>query len=102
VTNAIDPLVVALTIENRVEGVIWVLLLGVKVFALCDALVRKDAFYVAADKQNKAFWLLLLVVFLVLHILLKDPRHILNLIGTVAAFVYLADVRPLLRSMHSR
>ena len=101
-TNAIDPLVVALTIENRVEGVIWVLLLGVKVFALCDALVRKDAFYVAADKQNKAFWLLLLVVFLVLHILLKDPRHILNLIGTVAAFVYLADVRPLLRSMHSR
>jgi len=102
VTNAIDPLVVALTIENRVEGVIWVLLLGVKVFALCDALVRKDAFYVAADKQNKAFWLLLLVVFLVLHILLEDPRHILNLIGTVAAFVYLADVRPLLRSMHSR
>jgi magnesium-transporting ATPase (P-type) len=102
VTNAIDPLVVALTIENRVEAVIWVLLLGVKVFALCDALVRKDAFYVAADKQNKAFWLLLLVVFLVLHILLEDPRHILNLIGTVAAFVYLADVRPLLRSMHSR
>lgn len=100
-TAAIDPLV-ALTIEGWVAFVIWVLLLGVKVFALCDALVRKDAFYVAADKQNKAFWLLLLVVFLALHILLEDPRHILNLIGTVAAFVYLADVRPLLRSMHSR
>lgn len=100
-TAAIDPLV-ALTIEGWVAFVIWGLLLGVKVFALCDALVRKDAFYVAADKQNKAFWLLLLVVFLALHILLEDPRHILNLIGTVAAFVYLADVRPLLRSMHSR
>ncbi len=101
-TNAaIDPLV-ALTIENKVEAVIWVLLLGVKVFALCDALIRKDAFYVAADKQNKAFWLLLLVVFLALHFFPRSPQNILNLIGTVAAFVYLADVRPMLRSMHSR
>lgn len=99
--TAIDPLV-AFTIEDRVAFVIWALLLAVKVFALCDALIRKDAFYVAADKQNKAFWLLLLVVFLALHILLASPLHILNLIGTIAAFVYLADVRPLLRSMHSR
>lgn len=98
---AVNPLI-ALTIENEVGFVIWVLLFAVKLFALCDAVLRKDAFFVAADKQNKAFWLLLLVVFLALHILLRDPRHILNLIGTVAAFVYLADVRPTLRSMHSR
>lgn len=100
-TAAINPLV-ALTIESWVLLGIWMLLLGVKAFALADALIRKDAFYVAADKQNKAFWLLMLVVFLVLHFILEDPRHVLNLIGTVAAFVYLADVRPLLRSMHSR
>lgn len=100
-TTAIDPLV-ALRIEGWVSLGIWMVLLAVKVFALCDALIRKDAFYVAADKQNKAFWLLLLVVFLALHIFLQSPLHVLNLIGTVAAFVYLADVRPLLRSMHSR
>lgn len=100
-TTALDPLV-AFTIEDKVAAGIWILLFAVKVFALCDALIRKDAFYVAADKQNKAFWLLLLVVFLALHILLPSPLHILNLIGTVAALVYLADVRPLLRSMHSR
>jgi Protein of unknown function (DUF2516) len=98
---AVDPLI-ALTIENQVAFVIWVVLFAVKLFALCDAVIRKDAFFVAADKQNKAFWLLLLVVFLALHILLKDPLHILNLIGTVVALVYLADVRPMLRSMHSR
>jgi len=102
VTNAaIDPLV-ALTVESWVEFVIWTLLLAVKAFALVDALMHKDAFYVAADKQNKAFWLLLLVVFLALHYFLRSPQHFLNLIGTVAAFVYLADVRPTLRSMHSR
>jgi hypothetical protein len=100
-TAAGDPLI-ALRIEANILFVIWVGLFAVKLFSLCDAVIRKDAFYVAGDKQNKAFWLLLLVVFLALHILLRDPRHILNLIGTVAAFVYLADVRPTLRSMHSR
>jgi uncharacterized protein DUF2516 len=90
----------ALLIQGWVDFGLWVILLGVKLFALCDALFRKDALFVAADKQNKAFWLLLLLVFLALHILLQDPKHILNLIGTVAAFVYLADVRPTLKSMH--
>lgn len=100
-TAAVDPLI-ALTIESDVALVLWAVLFFVKLFALCDAVIRKDASYVAADKQNKAFWLLLLVVFLALHVLLRNPQHILNLIGTVAAFVYLADVRPTLRSMHSR
>jgi Protein of unknown function (DUF2516) len=100
-TSAVQP-VIAYTIENQVTFLIWAVLFLVKVFALCDAVIRKDAFYVAADKQNKAFWLLVLLVFLALHILLHNPLNLLNLIGTVAAFVYLADVRPTLRSMHSR
>jgi 4-amino-4-deoxy-L-arabinose transferase-like glycosyltransferase len=98
---AVDPLF-AFTVETDVNLALWAVLLFVKLFALCDAVIRKDAAYVAADKQNKAFWLLLLVVFLALHILLRSPQHLLNLIGTIAAFVYLVDVRPTLRSMHSR
>ncbi len=92
----------ALQLEFYVSTALWWVLLAVKVFAACDAMVRRDAFYVAADKQNKAFWLLLLVVFLALHVVLRSPLQILNLVGTVAAFVYLADVRPILRSMHQR
>ena len=42
------------------------------------------------------------LAFLALHIVLPSPIHILNLIGTVAALVYLADVRPTLQSMHQR
>ena len=98
---AIDPYL-PIRIENNIEFVIWVVLLAVKIFALADALIRKDALFVAADKQNKAFWLVLLAVFLALHIVLQTPLHILNLIGSVAAFVYLADVRPTLQSMHQR
>jgi hypothetical protein len=89
-----------LLIQGWVEFGLWAVLLGVKIFASCDALFRKDALFVAADKQNKAFWLLLLLVFLAIHIILQDPKNILNLVGTVAAFVYLADVRPTLKSMH--
>jgi len=89
--------------EYAVEVLLSVALLGVKVFAVGDALIRPDAYFVAADKQNKAFWLLLLVVFLALHLLTwPNPTDPLSLIGTVAAFVYLADVRPILRSMQAR
>jgi hypothetical protein len=94
-----DVAVFVFDVENLVLFAAWWVLLGVKVFAVGDALIRKDAFYVAADKQNKAFWLLLLVIFLALHVLIPNPIQVLNLIGSVAALVYLADVRPILRSM---
>ncbi|MGI8702701.1 MAG: DUF2516 family protein [Nocardioidaceae bacterium] len=90
---------IAAEIRQDIELVLWVLLLGMKLFALVDAVYRKDAFYVAADKQNKAFWIILLAVFLVLQVILPSPMQLLNLVGTVAAGVYLADVRPTLRSM---
>jgi hypothetical protein len=100
--DPLDALILRLNVENAILDALWWVLLVVKVFAAVDALIRKDAFYVAADKQSKAFWLLILVVFLALHVLLPSPITILNLIGTVAALVYLADVRPTLRSMHQR
>jgi hypothetical protein len=97
-----DVAVFVFNVESLVLFAAWWVLLGVKVFAVGDALIRKDAFYVAADKQNKAFWLLLLIVFLALHVILPSVLNPLNLIGTVAALVYLADVRPVLRTMHHR
>lgn len=90
---------IAASIEFYVLRVLLVGLLAMKAFALADAVYRKDAFYVAADKQNKAFWIVVLAVFLVLQVLLLSPIQLLNLVGTVAAGVYLADVRPTLRSM---
>ena len=93
----------AYRVEGYVTLVLFLVLLGVKVFALCDALFHKDAAYVAADKQNKAFWLVVLVLSLVLHLLFNNQPHgLLSLVGTVAALVYLLDVRPTLRSMHHR
>jgi hypothetical protein len=100
-TSALDAYT-AYSIEYQINIALWAVLLVVKLFAVVDALFRKDAFFVAADKQNKAFWLLILCVFLALHVIIHSALMLLNLIGTVVAFVYLLDVRPTLRSMHSR
>jgi hypothetical protein len=98
-----DVAVFVLNLEALLLYITWWALLGVKLFAACDAAMRKDRIFVAADKQNKAFWLLLLIVFLALHAILRySPINLLNLIGTVAALVYLADVRPALGSMRHR
>jgi Protein of unknown function (DUF2516) len=91
--------VIAFSIEDYATWVLFFPALAMKVFALADAVYRRDAFYVAADKQNKAFWLILLVAAFILQLLFTSPTHLFNLIGTVAAGVYLADVRPTLRAM---
>lgn len=94
----------AFRVEYYFETGLWFVLLGLKTFALSDAAFRRDEFFVAADKQNKVFWLLLLGVFLVLHLLFRTANGgtLFNMIGTVAALVYLLDVRPVLRSMQQR
>jgi len=86
-------------LRNGLELVLSLALLLIKVFAFGDALSRPPALYVAADKQTKTFWVLVLGLFLVAHVLFPRPIGILNLIGTVAAFVYLADARPTMRAL---
>jgi hypothetical protein len=82
-----------------VELAITLTLFGCKAFAFVDATVRPAGAFVAADKQTKPFWLIVLGLFLVAHMVSWSPIGILNLIGTVAAFVYLADARPALRAV---
>lgn len=76
---------------------IFFALLAVKIFALVDALARPAASYVSAEKLTKQAWLLILGLTLAVDLLTFNPISILSLIGTVAAFVYLADARPALK-----
>jgi hypothetical protein len=77
------------------------LLLGlVKMWALIDAVLRPAPAFVAADKLTKTGWLWILGLTLAAHVLL--PSLLLYLAGTVAAFVYLLDVRPALVAVTRR
>ncbi|MGH3368086.1 MAG: DUF2516 family protein [Nocardioidaceae bacterium] len=89
-------------LENTILLVVAFVLFALKAFAFVDALGRPKQVFPAADKQTKTFWLLILGLFLVAHMLSWHPIGILNLIGTIAALVYLLDVRPTVRSLSSR
>ena len=71
---------------------------AVQAFAFIDAVSHKPEAYVAADKLTKPAWLIILGIALAAHMLIWSPMSFLNLIGTVAAIVYLVDARPPCRS----
>jgi hypothetical protein len=89
-------------IESGIMLVATLVLFAVKAFAFVDALGRPDQAFPAADRQTKKFWLLVLGLFLLEHIIFWQVLGILSLIGTIAALVYVLDVRPTVRAITSR
>lgn len=57
------------------------------------ARTRPDAF-VAANKQSKQFWTLVLGILAVIAIARRDPFSITGLAALIAGVVYHVDVRP--------
>ena len=86
-------------IESSISLVATLVLFALKGFCLVDALVRPAPAYLAADKNKKEFWLLILGVALLAHLVFWAPLSVLNLLGTVAALVYVLDVRPAVREL---
>ncbi|MFT4188785.1 MAG: DUF2516 family protein [Aeromicrobium sp.] len=70
-----------------------VVLFLVKVFAAGDCLVRRPGDFVLAESLSKGAWLLILGLAVAAHLVWWYPMSLLNLVGTVAALVYLAQLR---------
>lgn len=77
-------------------------LFGVKVFALVDCIGRKSSVFEFVSSLSKPVWLAILAVvvaldlrYLVLsgRIWFGDPISLIGLAGTLAALVYLAQLR---------
>ena len=74
-------------------GLIGLIALGLfvlKLYALIDCATRPAGAFEAHGKQTKVIWLVILVV----AVLLNSVFGILGIAGTVAAIVYLVDVKP--------
>ena len=71
-------------------------------WAFIDAVSHRAEAFGAADKLTKKAWLIILGVALAAHMVFWSPISLLNIIGTVAALVYMVDVRPVLRSLTHR
>lgn len=89
--------------SNLVTLVAMLGLFVLKAWAFVDCLTHRDEEYVAAGKLNKMAWALILGLSLGAAMLWRSgPIGLLSLAGTIAAIVYLVDVRPALRSLTRR
>lgn len=86
--------------ELYVNLAVAYVLLVIKIFAFVSALLYSTESFVAAGKLTKATWAAILGVGIVLQ--LVPFLSIVNLALTVAALVYLADVRPALAGLRRR
>ncbi|WP_292602066.1 DUF2516 family protein [Nocardioides sp. REDSEA-S30_B4] len=82
--------------------VVAFVLLVVKIFAFVNSLMHSNEEYEAAGKLTKTAWSLILGLGVVVQLLLGGPLGLLNIVFTIAAFVYLADVRPAIGGLRRR
>ena len=85
--------------ESLVMSLAFYALMAVKVWAFVDSLMRSSEAYVAAGKLTKPAWLLILGLTVATSLLWASPLGLFSIVGTVAAFVYLLDVKPALVSV---
>lgn len=85
-----------------VLNVILLALLIFKIFAFVDAAIRPGPGYEAAGKLSKVLWLIFLGIAASYDLFWGSVTSILTILGTVAAIVYVVDVRPALRQIAPR
>ncbi len=81
-------------VQNIVILVLWVLFLGLKVYAFVDCVRRPTQAFVAVGRQTKPLWLILTGISALAGLVFQDPLGLIGIAGLVASLVYLFDVRP--------
>lgn len=89
------------TLEFGLLALLNLALLVVKVIAFVNSLLHSPQAYEAANKLTKPAWNVILGIGLAVHVI-GIPIPFVNLAFTIAALVYLVDVRPALRSLTRR
>jgi Protein of unknown function (DUF2516) len=89
---------VLITAFFSVFGLISLALFLFALFAFVDAAFRRKDAYPAADKNTKAFWLIILGIAAAV-MKLFSIMSFLPVIGLIAVIVYMVDVRPALRGI---
>jgi hypothetical protein len=92
----------ASVVEYYVALLLTVFTLVLELVSLVHCAIQRSDSFRAVGTLSKPVWLLLLAGSTVLTLLLgASPLGLLGLIGLVAASVYLLDVKPGLRDLHS-
>jgi hypothetical protein len=91
-------------IETLILLAVIVIALAVKTFAFVNALMWPAEAYTAANKLTKPAWLAILGLGLAAQVLLMawPPLHPIHLVASIAAIVFLVDVRPAVSGLTRR
>ncbi|HET7388444.1 MAG TPA: DUF2516 family protein [Nocardioidaceae bacterium] len=89
-------------LQNAILGIVTLATFVLEAWAFIDAVSHRPDAFPAADKLTKPAWLIILGIAIAAHMLFWSPISLLNIIGTVAAIVYLVDARPAIRSLTRR
>ena len=89
-------------IQGNIMLLVYFVLLAVKIYCFVSSLSFSAESYEAAGKLTKPAWTIILGLAVVLQLLFASGSMLLHLIFTIAAFVYLADVRPALAGLTRR
>lgn len=90
--------------QSGVMLVVLIISLVVKTYAFVNSLLWSAQHYEAAGKLTKPAWVAILGVGFAAQIILvgASPLNIIHLIASVAAIVYIVDVRPAMASLTRR
>ena len=88
-------------IQGNISLLVIYVLLAVKIFAFINSLLYSAESYEAAGKLNKAAWALILGLAVLVQVLIPGS-FLFNIAFTVAAIVFLVDVRPAMASLRRR
>ena len=97
-----DATVSIFVVPNLVMAVLSLVMFALQAFAFVDATRHRPDAFPAVDRGTKTGWLIGLGLGVVAHMMIWNPISLLNLIGIVAALVYLLDVRPSLQAITGR
>ena len=89
-------------IQSGILLLVFFVVLAVKIYAFISSLMFSAESYEAAGKLSKPAWTIILGLGVVLQLLFGGGVFILSIAFTIAAFVYLADVRPALAGLTRR
>lgn len=89
-------------VEGTIMLVVFFVLLAVKIYAFGSALMFSAEAYSAANKLTKPAWCIILGLGVAVQLVFQAPLGFLSIAFTIAAFVYLADVRPALANLTRR
>ncbi|MCE7080275.1 DUF2516 family protein [Streptomyces sp. ST2-7A] len=78
---------------SSLMSLVYLGLLVLSIFALVHAVMQREDAFRAADKKTKPFWLVILGVSVAVQLFVPGFL-LLTLAGTIAAIVYIVDVRP--------